>query len=173
LSWPHKSGDSADNRAEHLLSQFRVDGQGQRLRGRRLAAREISHPVTPIGETLLQVQRDRVVDLAPDVALLEVGHQLITPGNADDELVVDVPPIAGVMGQYDAGASIQATCVFADKTGCAEEAAIRRRVALARRGPPVQVLQFDAQYGCLERVQAEIAADYFVVVFRASPMAAQ
>jgi hypothetical protein len=84
-----------------------------------------------------------------------------------------VPPIASIVGQYDAGASIQVACVFADKAGGGEQAAIRRCVTLAPLGPSVQILQFDAQHGCLERIQAKIAADYFVVVFGASPMTAQ
>ncbi len=52
--------------------------------------REISLFIAELPEALLQVQRDRIVDLRPYVPLRQVGPQRIAILRSNHELVVDV-----------------------------------------------------------------------------------
>ena len=67
-----------------------IDRQGQGLAGRPLALGEVALAVAEIGEALLHVQRDRIVDFVADLLLFQIRLQLVAARHADDELVVDV-----------------------------------------------------------------------------------
>ena len=73
-----------------------------RLGGRALRVGERAADVTERGEALLQVKRNRVVDLRADPGLRQVRPQRIAPGDPDDVLVEDVVPVRRLGREADA-----------------------------------------------------------------------
>ena len=63
--------------ADLLLRELREDRQRHGLVGRGLRLREVAGLVAEGGEALLQVKRDRVVDLGADAALGQVLTQRV------------------------------------------------------------------------------------------------
>src|SRR6476660_3725409 len=109
-----------------------------------------------IREALLLVQRQRIVDLSAHATALEMRAQLVASLRSNHVLVEDVA-IAGL-------AERQADCVA--EIGRREQRVVMIGVALPRLAPRVEMLELDAQHRRLELVQAEIAADQSVEVFR-------
>src|SRR5215213_8959254 len=60
-----------------LIGEFRITRQRERLISRRLRLRQVALLVTEILETLLQVKRDRVIDLAANAVIFQMLHQRI------------------------------------------------------------------------------------------------
>ena len=95
--------DRADDVALLLLGQLGVHRQGQRLAGGRFGDGEVAGLVAQGREAGLQVERDRIVDLGPDLA----GGQVVAQGvadrgrHADDVLVVDVVMARPLDGERD------------------------------------------------------------------------
>src|SRR5690348_16923632 len=105
LSHADSAVDELANRADDgfLLSdgELAVDRQREAFGGRPFGFRKVSATMTEIGETGLHVERDGVVDLRADAALVEMGPQAVAIADADHELVIDVPAIGWFGRQPD------------------------------------------------------------------------
>src|ERR1044071_1281412 len=76
-----------------FFSQLRINRQRERFFRCRFGLREVTLLVSEILETLLQVQRNRIVDLAADVVALQMLHQRITISrHTDHVLMKDMSP---------------------------------------------------------------------------------
>src|SRR5215213_5716816 len=102
LKWMLCQGGGCDeflyclhNRRLLLSGQLRVDGQGQSLLSRKLARGELAFPIVQSRKAFLQMQRDGVVDFSAYALLRQKALQLVAGYAADDELVIDVPPLRG------------------------------------------------------------------------------
>src|SRR5687768_4589675 len=73
LSRRIESGDLRDHVFLLVFGQLGEDGQRHGLAGGALGFGEIAFAIAEILKALLLVQRQRVVDLGPDIALREVG----------------------------------------------------------------------------------------------------
>ena len=82
------------NRCHHALllvfAQLGEHGQRQHFFGGALRLRQIAGLVSQIGEALLQMQRNGIVNLGADTLLGQETSQLIAPPRADHVLMVDV-----------------------------------------------------------------------------------
>ena len=93
--------DALDHPLGLGVGQFGVNGQGNRLLGRRLAGREIALAMPQVGETLLHVQRHRIVDLVANLLLAEVRLDLVAARHTDHKLVVYVAVAGHFVGELD------------------------------------------------------------------------
>ena len=73
-----------------VLAKLGEDGYRQHFLRGPLRLRQIARLVSQIRKTLLQMQRQRVVDFGADLALAQEVSQFVALPGADDELVVDV-----------------------------------------------------------------------------------
>ncbi len=85
-----------------VFSEFRVHGQGQYLVGGAFGFGEVASLVAQCGQAGLQVERQRVVDLAADLAVGEVLAEGVAAGDSDHVLVEDVSSTRVGVGQDDA-----------------------------------------------------------------------
>src|SRR6185437_5258512 len=81
--------------------ELRENGQRQYLASGTLRLGQLAGPVGQVREALLQVQRNRVIDLCPDTCRRQVLPQLIAAVRADHVLVPDVPPTCDRDGRND------------------------------------------------------------------------
>src|SRR6202042_3911597 len=95
--------------------------------------RELTWLAAEVGETLLQMQWHRIIDLGADALGQEVRPQRITVARADDVLIVDVPAARQRERCLDGSAA----------AGPREGAVIEGGIALPRRAPAVEVPQLD------------------------------
>ena len=65
-----------------------------------LGDRERSRPVAEVARSFLQVDRDRIVDQRPNIALSEVFHQSIALRSLYDETMVDCMFVRGELRQH-------------------------------------------------------------------------
>src|SRR5207247_3044850 len=87
---PVESTDGLDHAVELPARQLRVHGERQHLAGRPLRRRQATRPVAQMAEAGLQVQRDGIIDRAPDALALEARLQLVPALDAQRVLVIDV-----------------------------------------------------------------------------------
>src|SRR5207244_13572600 len=91
--------DRTRHSLDHLWCQFGINRQSQAFFRSRFADGEISGLETEVSEANLMWKRDRIVNLTSDSLLLEMRHQLVAPGAANGELIVDVPRIRNFVRQ--------------------------------------------------------------------------
>src|SRR2546421_5080663 len=134
--------------------QLGIDGERERLLGGPHGHGAVLGFPAQRGEALLQVERDRVVDLGADLGPAEVLPEVVPPLRPDDVLVEDVaiarrhPRRPKAIGE----------------ARLLERRLVDAGVRLATSRPPVEVLELDEQDRGLHLVEAEVAADDEMVV---------
>ena len=113
---------SRDGRRSTLLLLLRrcisgIHRQREHLVGGRLGVREVAVAVAELGERLLQVHRDRVVDAGADALLGEVRLERGAIAVADRVHVVDVAAIGGCDGRDDAESGEQLVVALRPRRG--------------------------------------------------------
>ena len=129
-----------------FLGQLGIHRQRERLAGRRLRDGEVAGLVAQRGEAVLKVERDRVIDLGPDLAGGQILPQAVADGrrDADDILIVDMMIFRPLdRERHD----------LVESAGTEEGAVERGRLAAAF-GPVVEVAELDPEHGGLERRRA-------------------
>src|SRR5882757_2900231 len=101
-----------------------------------------------VGEALLLMQGQRIVDLGTHSSSGEMLPQEVSVSNPDDVLVVDVAPLCFCRGVHRTS-----------QVGTSKGFVVIRSVALATLSPAVQVLELHVQDGSLQFIHAEIAAN--------------
>ena len=146
--------------------QLRIDRQRQDSCVARSDSGKVLRLVAEIGETLLHVQRQRVVDLG--------SHARASPSQRA-QLVAALR--RGCSTGYrcaarrrGAGGGVR---TLPSEPGAREGRIVERRVALARRAPGIEVRQLHVEHRGLDFVEPEIAADELVVVLRLHAVHAQ
>src|ERR1019366_8108132 len=81
--------DRGHHALQFVIAQFGEDWQRQRISSGTFRYRQVSRLVSQIGKALLQVQRNRIVDLRADSALREKGAQLVAAIRTHHVLVID------------------------------------------------------------------------------------
>ena len=99
---------------------------------------------------LLEMQRHRVNQVGPNLALGQVLAQRITPGVTERELMKDRTPVRGLVRQPNVG-QLNAT-------------EIKARDLLPASGPGREVRQLNVQQRALKSIHPEITAHDIVVV---------
>src|SRR5882757_1867504 len=107
------------------------------------------------------MEREGIVDLAPDTALGEPSAQLLPARNADDVLMKDMMRARVDPGQYQPTVGIRAGL---DDSGSGEELVIPCGQDAAAIVPLVHVAQFYQQNRSLEGVQPAVPTNLFVMV---------
>ncbi len=124
--------------------------------------------VAEAGEAGLEMERERVVDLAADLLVGEVLAEGVAAWGADDVLVEDVASAWVGDGKDDA---------FVDRGSgevrCAEELVVAGGVVAALLIPLREVAKFDLEDGGLDGVEAGVPADLVVVVAAAHAVGAE
>src|SRR4030095_489246 len=80
--------DLLDNVSFRLLGKLRVNGQRQRLVGRRFGFWKLPLKISKIGKPRLQRQWYRIVHVGTNAALQQKLLELVPPRATDDELIV-------------------------------------------------------------------------------------
>src|SRR5690606_7206826 len=139
-----------DRQCEHLLR----GALGNRKRARRVAE---------VRETLLPMERHRIVDLRADAPRGKVVSKLVAPPDADHVLIKYVSLTVDGAGN---------TNRIADAGGF-EEPRVALGIRLTRPRPAVEMRQLREQHRGLQLVEAEISADHRVVILRLSTVHAE
>src|SRR5262249_17214597 len=87
--------DGGDDALDLRRRQLGEDREGENLARRALGFGHVARLVTEMPETLLEVERDRVVDAPADALLLEVCAERVALADADRVLVEDVAALRG------------------------------------------------------------------------------
>src|SRR5262245_23385073 len=140
-----------------------MDRQGEDLVRRSLRLREVAATVAERREARLQVERDRVVDLARDAARRQMAPQRLPPRDADHVLVEDVRRARG--DGRERHLVLQARG--------AEELVVVSRAGAAGGVPALDVLELDGEDGCLDRVESAVEPDLEVLVATLSSVGPQ
>src|SRR5262245_50062597 len=83
--------DFLDNIALLFLSRLRIDGKCQRLGGGSFCIWEIPASVTKITEALLQMKRNRIIDLGLHAFFTQESLKSISVWKPCDKLIVNMP----------------------------------------------------------------------------------
>ena len=129
---------------------------------------EVALLVAEIGQAGLQVQWNRVVDLAADLAVGEVLTELVAAWSTDDVLVEDVACARVGEGKDDA--------LFHSRggeIGVAEELVVTDGVVATLLVPLGKIAKFDLEDSGLQAVEAGVPADLFVIVAAAHSVGAE
>src|SRR5947199_688489 len=85
-----KFRDFVDHKSLRFATQFWINGQSQCFRGRAFCFRKVALLMFQIEKTFLQMERNRVVNLASNFAASEMRLQLVPRSCANYKLVIDV-----------------------------------------------------------------------------------
>src|SRR5213595_1998043 len=146
--------DGAHDVVGLVSRQFGIDGKRERLPGGAKGLGAVLGFAAEIGETLLEVQRDGVVDLRTHPGLPEVLLEVVPARGPNHILIEDV-----AMAVQRARRSH----VIADAR-LPERGRVVPGVFLTTGRPPVQMLELDEQDGGLQLVEPEVAADDEMVI---------
>ena len=129
---------------------------------------EVALLVAEVSQAGLQVQGDRVVDLAADFLFGQVVAEFVAAGSADDVLMKDVSGARVGDGEndsflYSVGGEI----------GFAEELIVDECVFAALLIPLGQIAEFDLEDCGLDGVKARVPADLVVIVAAAHAVGAE
>ena len=72
------------------IRQFRIHGEREDFPAGFFGFGEIALGVAEVGEGLLQVDAERIVDFRRDTRGLEKGFEIVAAGETDRELIVDM-----------------------------------------------------------------------------------
>ncbi len=143
---------------ELFFTQFREHRQRQDFASSPLRMGEVAGFVAQVSISLLQVNRDRIVDASLNSLVPECSLQKVTFRVAHGVDMVDMASVRHGCWRFNPG-------VF-------EELVVPGCVSPPGFGPGVQMAELDAQDGPLEALHAIVEALQFVVVFlRGAPVA--
>ena len=137
-----------------------INRQGECFQGGAFRLRKIARLVPQVLKALLQMQRDRIIDLRANAAPGEKRAQLIAPLAADHILIENVPPARRRFRGPE----------FARKSRPCKRRTVERGVTPPPLGPAVEIAELDPQHRGLQFIDAEIAADQRVVILRLAAM---
>jgi len=159
-----KVSDGGDDLVLLGVGQLGEDREGEDFPAGLFGDGKVAGLVAEVGEGFLQVETERVIDFARDAGLCEQFPQFVAALSTNRELIVDVMEFRrrNWRGGYE----------FVEAT-FGEELAIAGSTIGAACGPFLEVREFDAEDGGLERVEPAIGADDFVIVALLAAVAAQ
>src|SRR5581483_3955187 len=164
-----EGSERVDHVVDLLGEELGEDGDRERLLGGALAHGERALGVAERREALLAVEREGVVDLRPDLLLLQVREERVAPALARDaqhELVPDRVRLADLR-------EVERRALAAREAARREALLVARDVLAARRRVALEPRQLDAEERRLERVDPEVAAHELVEVLRLRAVRAQ
>src|ERR1051326_8412618 len=132
------------------VGKFGVNRQAEALAGGFFGDREVARVVSKMGVSLLQMQRQWVMQRAADVILLEPFLEFVAPWVAHHIEVPGAFSIVGLEGQPERYAF--------------EQLVVTMSYAATLLSPLVQVLKFDSKHGALDSFHAVIVADLVVII---------
>src|SRR5262249_21838722 len=132
--------DLLDNIPLVLLSQFRIDGKGQRIARGTFCLWEIAASVTKITKAILAMQRNRIIDLRLYAFFTQEKLEPVSISKPADKLIVYVS--CRVIWRRNTVGQPQ---VF-------EQGSIPVSITTARFRPAFEILQFHSQNCRLKRV---------------------
>ena len=140
-------------------------GRASVSRAARFAFGQAAGAVAEALEALLQVERNRVVDLRADFLFREMRTQGVAAavGHAHDVLIPHVSAARRDQRQRE----------DAIEPGHGEQLAVTARVRLATSGPIVEMAELDVEHGGLQRVEPAVDADDLVMIARLHAVSAQ
>ena len=83
----------SDNPFLGVFPQFRIDREGEGLPGSLLAVWKVSFPISKITKAFLEVDGNWIVDFNSNLSLAQGLDDLITLGNTNDELIIDMTSV--------------------------------------------------------------------------------
>lgn len=130
--------------------------------------REVSLLVAEVSQAGLQMQGNRVVDLAADLLFGQVVAELVAAGSADNVLMKHVSGARVGDGEDDSFLySVGGEVHFA------EELIVEEGVLASLLVPLGQIAEFDLENGGLDGVKAGVPADLVVIVAAAHAVGAE
>ena len=137
---------------ELFFTQFREHRQRQDFASSPLRMGEVAGFVAQVSISLLQVNRDRVVDARLNPLISERRLQIVSPRVAHGIDMVDRPSVGHRCRRFD-----QAVL---------EELVVAGRVSATGLGPGLQMAELDAQDDSLEALHPVVEALQLVVILR-------
>ena len=129
-----EAADGFDDGLLFVVAEFGVDGEREDFGGGALGLGEVARAVAEVAESVLLVETERVVNLAADVFVGEVGAEVVAARGADDVLVEDVlgagmrvgenDAVGDGFGRFGAGLDGDAGCEEELVVACGEGAAL-------------------------------------------------
>src|SRR5579863_5030306 len=154
-----------------IFGELRKNGQGQHFFGCTFSLGEISLAVSQIYEARLQMQRDGIINLRPDLARGEELAQFVTPVGPHHVLVKYMVSMRGGLRQLNRRSTLRspARCY----ARCGEQPVVRRSTLPPSVVPSSNILQLYSQDGCLDRVETAVRPELFMHVAARAAVVAQ
>ena len=158
-----------------VFAEFGVDGEGEDFLGGSFGDGEVAGLVAEVGEGLLLVEGEGVVDLGADAVGGEVGAEVVAARGADDVLVEDMGGAGVGPGEDHAvgdGGGVGGGGHGGDACG-EEELVVAGGELAAALVPGGEVLEFHFKDGGLQGVEAGVPAELVMEVAAAHAVGAQ
>ncbi len=163
-------GDGGDYGLLLVFAEFGEDGQGEDFAGGAFCLGEVALGVAEGLEGLLQVERDRVVDLRADFAGGEEFAQGVAASGADHILVPDMMAAGNFLRKDD---SVHGVSADFGEARCAQEGVVAPRDCAPSLVPVFNMFELDLEDGSLEAIHAGVPAKLVVVVAAAHAVLAE